>query len=419
MKKMILNLILLCTSTLSFSQNTPLFENSTLTFTQLSEDQKELFYSIGSTYKALSATFITVSNVKTVQEGGILAFGLPSGEQLTAQVFRVYQGEENTFVWTGKIGENGDFISLARNEGGTGGMIKYQDRFYSIHPLDSDNSLFIESDLSVHEDLVCGNINQIEAGISASDECGPNTCNNPLIDILVVWTDEAVAWLNGLGNPFIIAIYTSLGMESVNIAFANSGIESEVRYSSTRYSDFNFSTSVDVLLDLVELTNDSTLNSLRNSFSADLVIMMTNQGYLISGSPVFGAINAIGPNQNAAFSLIEISSLISPRWTLAHEVAHFFGARHNRSYNVPCPPSSPNCGDDTDICAHAWRFDGMSGNENRTILASLGVSGERILHYSNPDVSFDGSSTGTDDSNNAGHIENSACLISDFFPPRY
>ena len=265
MKNLILSLILLCIGALSYAQTPTLFENNSLTPSQLSEDQQAFVNRAILKYEALNTSIITVSNIETVQQNGILSFTLPSGEELTAYVLRVNAGEENTFTWTGKIGENGDFISLAQNAGGTGGMIKYQDRFYSIHPLDAHNALFVESDRSVHEDIVCGMDTQLGTTAFADEECSESECDGPVIDVLLVWTDEASQWLLDLGNPFVIAIYGMLGIESINIAFANSGISGEVRHRSFRYSGFSYDAQNEIVDDVITLANDPVILAARKS----------------------------------------------------------------------------------------------------------------------------------------------------------
>jgi hypothetical protein len=94
-------------------------------------------------------------------------------------------------------------------------------------------------------------------------------------------------------------------------------------------------------------------------------------------------------------------------------VGHIFGARHNRTSN--------GGNDDEDICAHARRFDDINNIQRRTILAGLGnvvndpFSGQgRILNYSNPDVDFNGATTGTNNNDNAKAIRNTGCAVGSF-----
>jgi len=409
MKKTILILSILVVASLSYAQHNNPFGNSALTLTELSPDKQDFVNRISLNYNALSTTFITVSDITDLQEESSLNFTLPSGEQLTANGFHLGEEEENTFVWTGKIGNDGNFISLASNEGGTGGMILYQDKFYSIHPIDSDNSLFVESLRSVHEEVVCGmdTIGGTGTIFQQANECLATECESPTIDVLLVWTDEAVTWIGGLGNPFIIAIYGALGMESINIALANSGVTGRVRYHRFQYSEFTYAPAPNINTDISTLVNDPAILAARADFRADLVVLLTNQTYTTIRGQIFGGVNEFGLGVNNAFAITEIPFLISPRWTLAHELGHLFGARHNRFNN--------GGNDDTNICAHALRFSGNSGVQ-RTILANLGMTGQRILHYSNPAVFFDGAATGTTDDNNAGRIAHTSCEIGDFYP---
>ena len=413
MKKIILLLLAFVVIVIAAdAQNASLFGVSSLTPSELTTDQQNFVNRISVTYEALSTSFVTVSAIDETQNDGVLSFALSSGQVLTATVFRTSHSEENTFVWTGKIDDAGNFISLAQNEGGTGGTIIYGDRFYSVHPIDPNNSLFVESDRNVHEKIVCDMEAQLGTTALAEEECTATECDGPIVDVLLVWTDQAAEWLLGFGNPFIIAIYGALGMESVNVAFANSGVSGEVRYRSFRYSGFNFTANpVSIRDDVLTLTNDPAIQTAREDFKTDLVILMTNQVYVnqLTGGQTFGRVNNFGPGIDNAFAIVEVPFILSPRWTLAHEIGHLFGALHNRI---------PNGGnDDTDICAHALRFTGNSGTEERTILALLGPDGERLLHYSNPDISFDGAATGTEEDDNAGRIDHTNCEVSEYFTP--
>ena len=411
MKNVFLFLFALTLNLSASAQESALFGLSSLTSAQLSLEQQAFVTKVNTSYQPIGNTFVTIEDLAAISQDGTITLDLPNGQELIAQVFRVSETEENTLVWTGKIGDNGDFITIAQNAAGAGGMFTYEDRFYSFHPLDADNSLLLESPIEIHEDKICGIAEQLNT-IAATEECEAGECEDPIVDVLLVWTDEAVAWLAGLGNPFIIAIYGALGMESVNIAFANSEVSGEVRYQSFRYSGFDYSFPPRIDVDVDRLTINSVIFNAREEFRADLVVMLTNQAYVNDfNTPVFGTVRDVGPGQNSAFAIVEIPFLLSPRWTLAHEIGHLLGARHNRFSN--------GGNDNTDICAHAWRFTGSSGNEQRTILALLGSQGgERILHYSNPDISFDGESTGTSDDDNAGRIDQVNCIAQDYLLPR-
>ena len=411
MKNVFLFLFALILSLSVSAQESVLFGISSLSSAQLNSEQQAFVTKVNTSYQPMGSTFVTIEDLAVISQGGTITLNLPNGQELIAQVFRVSETEENTLVWTGKIGDNGDFITIAQNTAGAGGMFTYEDRFYSFHPLDADNSLLLESPIEIHEDKICGITEQLNT-IVATEECEAGECEDPIVDVLLVWTDEAAAWLTGLGNPFIIAIYGALGMESVNAAFANSEVSGEVRYQSFRYSGFDYSSSININNDIDHLPLDPFIANLRLEKRADLVILLTNQTYFSDrGFQIFGTVKNIGPDKDGAFAIVEIPYLISPRWTLAHEVGHLLGARHNRFSN--------GGNDNANICAHAWQFTGSSGNEQRTILALLGSQGgERILHYSNPDISFDGESTGTSDDDNAGRIDQVNCIAQDYFLPR-
>ncbi|GJM32044.1 MAG: hypothetical protein DHS20C18_10450 [Saprospiraceae bacterium] len=237
-------------------------------------------------------------------------------------------------------------------------------------------------------------------------------------------------FFQGLGsNPFAAILFAGIGIESVNLAFQNSDIPNKrIRWELARF-DFDFNLDKNILMDLNNLINDSNAQQLRNEYRADMVIMLSNQGYVSgSGRLIFGVVKSeeIPASVNGAYGIVEVPFLIAPRWTFAHEFAHLLGARHNRTSNVGTGAE----GDDLEICAHAWRLDdgdGNVGNDRRTILALSSATsrppgtgifeplpGERILNYSNPNVDFDEAPTGTGDDDNSRIIRNTGCFVSTF-----
>ncbi len=323
-----------------------------------------------------------------------------------AEATRIQYEDENNFSWSGKLAEEGSFFTLIRNPGGTIGMIKDGNRFYFIHPVAPEISVFTFVKNEASAEIECG-ASHSSTSNSSMGFCDEDLCHET-IDALMVWTPGALEFLNGVGNPFIQWLYVLIGRESINQAFHNSSIAGEIRFQST---NFDFPLSADIAFDINSLVLDPDIIALRNQHSADIVILMTDQVYFnaATGNQIFGAVPSIGPIQNQAFAIVEVPFLMLPRWTLAHEVGHLLGARHNRQSN--------GGNDNTNICSHAWRFTDDDGEERRGILAALGdeVNG-RELFYSNPSRTFNGAPTGTEDNNNAGRIISSVCAVNDFRP---
>jgi hypothetical protein len=257
-----------------------------------------------------------------------------------------------------------------------------------------------------------------------------NTCP-ALVSVLLVVTDEAKDWIlnNGFGS---IDAYVLAAQATVNQAFYNSDIPSKeirIQWIERDLSDF---LSLDIDDDRQVLP--ALIGDDRETFKSDVAILLTKQGYEAAG-----AVTNFGPSIDEAFAVIEAPYFLS-QFSLAHELGHLFGCRHNWHYDYG--------NDNANTCAHAKRFIPVPNpiqyeeiNEVDTWATIVGVpplsgvvylvenefgfyylkfvSDTRILHYSNPDVYVGFESTGRDGgyiANNARYIRNEACTVADFFP---
>ena len=150
--------------------------------------------------------------------------------------------------------------------------------------------------------------------------------------------------------------------------------------------------------------------------------------------------NDFGPNKAKAYGIVEASYFISD-YVVSHELGHLLGCHHN------WPKTLGN--DNTDICAHAYRWiedygppqTGETYEIDGSWITILGIpiytnidilidpgnyylrfsenANVRILNYSNPNVVYDGHLTGEASgyiADNSRHIRNAACEVADFYP---
>jgi hypothetical protein len=233
----------------------------------------------------------------------------------------------------------------------------------------------------------------------------PKAEDGSLIDLLVVYTpaSRAPASLQGGIEPLI-----DLGVAETNTAFANSGINSRIRLVHVAELDYSegFQTSIQTLLSRLSSPNDGHMDevhALRDQYQADLVQLIGSStsggcgvGYLMRGSS-----NRLFERQ--AFSYTA-ARCISPGYTLAHELGHNLGSNHA-------------LGDPGGFGAFNYSY-GYKDPEHgfRTVMAypCEPESCPRVLHFSNPDVSYNGHPAGAAFADNARSINNVRALVANF-----
>ena len=215
----------------------------------------------------------------------------------------------------------------------------------------------------------------------------PQTDSAGTIDLLVVYTPAAAS---GAGGTTAILNLINLGVSETNTAYADSGVTQRLRLvhvAPVAYTESNTtSTNLFNLRDGVGAL--SGVAALRNSYAADLVMMVQN-----SAAPSCGVaflMNPIGAYFEAnAFSVVEFVC-ISPNYTFAHELGHNMGLRHDWYMDNQPTPFTYSHGHVSTIAGNRWRTI-LSYND---ICAAQGFNCTRLLKFSNPSILHNGVPTG-------------------------
>ena len=88
------------------------------------------------------------------------------------------------------------------------------------------------------------------------------------------------------------------------------------------FVNFAFTETTSGSDDVASLAANTNAQTLRDNFEADIVILFTSGNY---GS-LFGVVNAIGPNDDNAYAIVQTGAATTGRFTFAHEVAHLCGS---------------------------------------------------------------------------------------------
>ncbi len=303
----------------------------------------------------------------------------------------------------------GSFYLMAGTDqftGILGGYLKYGNKSFDIIPIKKNLVAIREVDLESFPDDQCP-LNDDSNGNNQRNllACSGNPCSSPTFKLVHIIPPDYTDWLDDeFGSDwFAKTVFNSLVIYSFRNAMQFSGYpNASMTYVSVNLDfDYESTTNPDIDDDLTTLSPDA--NAFMNTYNADVAVMITSVDY----AGIRGQARCIGPGGNCRFAIAEAPAAIGPTWTYAHELAHCFGARHDRGW------------DNTGACQHAFRY--ATSGEDRSILHCLfdshiqsGLS--RGLRFSNPNIFVNGNATGTPADNNSFWIATEICFSLDVRP---
>lgn len=233
------------------------------------------------------------------------------------------------------------------------------------------------SELSLNADAL-GSEGDIVADEIAADDDGS------LVDVAVHYTGAARV---AAGGTAAIRALINLGITETNQAYADSGVVQRVNLVLT--SEVTYAESGNMSTDLARLraTSDGfmdNVHSLRNTFGADLVHLITNSGgYCGIAYKMNTVSNAFA---TSAFGVTK-RTCVSPNYSFAHEMGHNMGLGHDRYITTSNSPY-PYC---HGYVNQAALVGGAPANKRwRTIMAyntecsDNGFGCTRLKRFSNP-----------------------------------
>ena len=236
--------------------------------------------------------------------------------------------------------------------------------------------------------------------------------------VLVLYTDAAAfetSYIEGIVNEAII---------NSNQAYRNSVTSPTLRLVHQQIL-IGFNETGNIINDLADLQNNFTARSLRDSYKADLVVLLTKPDAYPSrsGGTTTGRANVIytpgKTTSEGAYAIADVKYAVSNK-TFTHEVGHLQGGRHHPDDDrdacggTGCPDDGYEYGrGERRIWSDCFYGAGWLCGYNRfaTIMAYAPGAYTRVQHLSNPDVEYQGKATGTDTRDNARALENSVTTI--------
>ena len=382
-------LVMLCSSIYVGAQET-LIQESSKTFEDLNPEEQSVYNKIVESEMYTEHYFVEYGSLQQMQSEGKIRISLPGDDcdDLLFQAKSIKFESDESYVWYGvlkaQVTDEDCFcrigaITLVASPTGKIGHIIIDEKTYEILELSSETYLAAKINVDRFTEEECSSIGN---GIYELDESNQNTSDrsggngNCDVRCLVLFTPAAEA---AEGSVAAINNRVNLAIAQTNQALRNSDIAScELEIELAGVQAFQFTETANAFNDVVSLAGDPLAQNLRNNFEADIVVMLTDGGY----GNLFGIVNNIGPSDPEAFAIVETGAATTGRFTFAHEVAHLFGGRHNKS-------ADPDPG-----TAHAHRFKTgnflpcIFGETQRTILHTMSAGQVRIQHFSNVHVSW-------------------------------
>ena len=315
-----------------------------------------------------------------------LVLDLFEGRSVAARRQRAEPGPDGSWTWSGTVeNEPLSAVTFVRVGDVVQGSIRSSTGAFSLEPLASgrDHVLRqVDSRQTAAElpPLVPPRARTLDASQNLSLDDGGT------IDVFVVYT--AAAREQAGGSDTAVKARIALGVAETNAAFANSHLAQRLRLVGSELVGYRESN--DLSTDLRRLTADADgmmdeVHSRRRAVAADLVQLVV--GSVAGGGHAASPWVAWAGNVSAAFAPYAFSvtayPCISPNYTFGHELAHNMGTAH-----APQDPNAPP--------AFPYAY-GYKDPEQRfrTVMAYDCPSGcPRVLHFSNPAVSYDGQRDG-------------------------
>ena len=346
----------------------------------------------------LDVKIITIRSLPKTQKDGFVSINLPDViSNIEFEARDVTTNASGDFSWYGvTTGSKEGWMLLMRENGDTFGHIVYGKRDFKV--LSSNNqSVIIESNLGMSKEVKCkfkpSKKPKSNGKVDKEKITSKSQCNDRKVRVLVIYTPA-------VKRKIYPPQEASLLINTTNIALQQSGVSSGVlRFELAGVRELpgfvedpnnRAITDAQIIRNMVRDEPNGFLATLQRTTQADLIYMLGDGDYTEIGAAISGGDFFEG----FAYAVSDIDASPS-RFTPSHELGHLLLCRHDD--DIVSNPAYPQ--------SKGHRFLVSGGTEKWTIMATDPANNGRIKHFSNPNISFDGASTGIiDQRDNARHI---------------
>ena len=352
--------------------------------------------------QALTGKSLRVKINRGQLRSGRLSIPLPGAVTLNA--IRDLQQEmgHKRFAWVGHVsGEPADSVVIGVSGDAVAGTFKYKGKLFKLEPRPGGSHILSQVTASTPAPELDPIPISDPAGTDSLEPGPPLAADDApiIIDVLVAYT------------PAVQSIYGSQGAEALiiqavaetNQAYANSGINPRINLVHSVLTNYTESGNMGTDLSRLKSTNDGymdELHTLRDNYGADLVsLIQTNDTYCGFAYRMSSLSTSFA---SSAFSTVR-HSCATGYYSFAHELGHNQGAQHDSENGTGA------------IYPYAYGYQDPF-KSFRTVMA-LNCSGScpRVDHFSNPDIFYNGATTGVVGSaNNALTLNTTAATVASF-----
>jgi peptidyl-Asp metalloendopeptidase len=198
------------------------------------------------------------------------------------------------------------------------------------------------------------------------------------IVLMSVYTPQARA---AAGGTTQIQAQIQAAVDQANTAFTNSNMIA--RFYLAHSEEVTYNDSGNIETDLNWVTSNATVASLRNTFSADMVSLITSNG---GGYCGIGWVQRHPGSSFAGYAFQVTARNCLSNSTLAHEHGHNMGMEHDPASAGVSPSGA----------SYPWSFGHYVNGAFRTVMSYdvCTISCPRVLNFSNPEILYNGIATG-------------------------
>jgi len=374
----------------------------------LTPEQQAVLDKIARSPETVNVSVVGQSARARAEQNGYSRFTLPldGGKEVVLVRTQPTIKTERGFTWRGEVEGTGErALLMLWDDGHLSGFFGHEGRVFMVSHAGGEIHSMAEIDPAKMPPDHAPTPESERAGRAAPPEPKVAPFAEPdrlaleaktvTIDVMLLYTKNAAAQY--IGDP---ADLLELAIEQANDTFRNSGLDNiRLRLVHTGAVDYDESDG-DHFTHLYRLVDGEgifkNVRKLRNEKRADIV------GLVLHSPTGCGLSTRVGADAEEAYFVVH-HACAAITYSLAHEVGHILGTRHDRAVDAnerPLPYAHGH------VNGHKWR-DMMSYRE--------GCGGcPRIPFWSNPRVLYRGEPTGTDASDNARVILEQAERVSNF-----